>query len=247
MARQTTAQLLKNGYSRILYKADKPETPDDLANSVQLDWSVLVDPTATQLEAIYRDGAQKALASLGVSDRDITSQVFKEAADYATMRSAEMVGMKVDEDGNLVENPDSQFAISDTTRDDIKQAVADAIENGTPAADLADTISDLGAFSDARAMMIARTELIAANNKGHMSAFKSSGVVSYKAWSTAGDDDVDEEICQANEDQGPIPLDDEFDSGDSEPPGHPNCRCVLVAVVGADAAEADEQDDEEEE
>jgi SPP1 gp7 family putative phage head morphogenesis protein len=218
-----------------------------LAASVELDWSVLVDPTDAQLEAIYRDGASKALATLGVDDRDITSQVFKEAAEYASMRSAEMVGMKYDEEGNLVENPDSIFAISDTTRDDIKAAVADAIENGTPAADLADTISDMGAFSDARAMMIARTELIAANNKGHMSAFRNSGVVQYKAWSTAGDDDVDEEICQANEDEGPIPLDDDFGSGDSEPPGHPNCRCTLVAVVGADAAEADEDDDEEEE
>ncbi len=204
-----------------------------------------MDPTDAQLQAIYRDGAQQALATLGVDDRDITSQVFKEAAEYASMRSAEMVGMKYDEEGNLVDNPDSLFAISDTTRDDIRAAVEDAIENGTPAADLADTISDLGAFSDARAMMIARTELIAANNKGHMSAFKNSGVVQYKAWSTAGDDDVDEEICQANEDQGPIPLDDDFDSGDSEPPGHPNCRCTLVAVVGAEAAEADEEDDEE--
>jgi SPP1 gp7 family putative phage head morphogenesis protein len=247
MARQTTAQLLRNGYTRILNKASKkPQTPAELADSVNLDWSVLVNPTDAQLQAIYRDGAQRALASLGVDDQDITTQVFQEAADYATTRAAEMVGMKYDAAGNLVSNPDSVFAISDTTRDDIKSAVADAIENGTPAADLADTISGLGAFSDARAMMIARTELISANNKGHMSAFKASGVVQYKAWSTAGDDDVDEEICAPNEEQGPIPLDDDFDSGDSEPPGHPNCRCTLVAVVGADAAEADEQDDEEE-
>lgn len=205
-----------------------------------------MDPTDAQLQAIYRDGASNALATLGIDDRDITSQVFKEAAEYASMRSAEMVGMKYDEEGNLVENPDSVFAISDTTRDDIKAAVQDAIENGTPAADLADEIADMGAFSDARAMMIARTELIAANNKGHMSAFRNSGVVQYKAWSTAGDDDVDEEICQSNEDEGPIALDDDFGSGDSEPPGHPNCRCTLVAVVGADAAEADEEDDDEE-
>ncbi len=153
--------------------------------------------------------------------------------------------MQYDEEGNLVENANAEFAISDTTRDDIRAAVEKALEDGVPAADLADTISELGTFSESRAMTIARTELIRANNKGHMSAFKNSGVVQYKAWSTANDDDVDEEICQPNEDEGPIPLDDEFDSGDTEPPGHPNCRCTLVAVVGAGAAEAIEADSEE--
>jgi len=208
---------------------------------------VLVDPTDAQLRKVMKSGGQRALATLGVDDRDITDQVFKDATDYAKVRSAEMVGMQYNDEGKLVRNPRSEMSIAETTRDDIRRAVAKALEDGVPASELADTIADLGAFSDSRAMMIARTEMIAANNKGHMAAFKNSGVVRYKAWSTAGDDDVDEEICAANEDEGPIPLDDEFQSGDSEPPGHPNCRCTLVAVVGAEAAEADEANDEEDE
>lgn len=204
-----------------------------------------MNPTQDQLEAIMKDGAQKALASLGVSDENITDLVFRQSADYASMRAAEMVGMKYNDDGDLVPNPDAEFAISETTRDDIRAAVEQAIEEGTPAGELGDVISSLGSFSEARAQMIARTELITANNKGHMASFKASGVVNYKAWSTAGDNDVDEEICQANEDDGPIGLDEDFQSGDSEPPGHPNCRCTLVAVVGAEAPDAEEQDDEE--
>jgi len=218
-----------------------------LAASVELDWTVLVDPTDAQLRKVMKSGGQRALATLGVDDRDITDQVFKDATDYAKVRSAEMVGMQYNDEGKLVRNPRSEMSIAETTRDDIRRAVAKALEDGVPASELADTIADLGAFSDSRAMMIARTEMIAANNKGHMAAFKNSGVVRYKAWSTAGDDDVDEEICAANEDECPIPLDDEFQSGDSEPPGHPNCRCTLVAVVGAEAAEADEANDEEDE
>jgi hypothetical protein len=41
-----------------------------------------------------------------------------------------------------------------------------------------------------------------------------------------GDDDV-EEICQDNEDEGPIPIGETFSSGDDAPPAHNNCRCWL--------------------
>ncbi len=254
MARSTTAQLLNNGYERILNKADEhggtklrsvPTTAAELAASVELDWTILINPTDKQLRAIGRDGSQRAIAALGIDDTDVTNQVFQSAVDYARERAAELVGMRYDADGNLIDNPDAQFAIDDTTRDDIRAAVAQALEDGVPASDLADTIADLGAFSEDRAMTIARTELIKANNKAHMATFKESGVVQYKEWSTANDDDVDEEVCAPNEDEGPIPIDDDFQSGDSEPPGHPNCRCVLIAVVGEEAAEAAEDDEED--
>ena len=246
MARQTTKQLLNNGYGRILNKADdgEPETAAELAASVSLDWEVLVNPTAEQLEAVTRDGSRRVLTSLGVTDEDITNQVFEVGVEQARDRAAELVGMKYNEEGELVANDNAEFAISETTRADIRAAVTKALEDGVPAADLGDSIADMAAFSPARAEMIARTEIVRSNNLGHMAAFKGSGVVKYKEWSTSGDDDVDEDICQPNEDQGAIPLDDEFESGDTEPPGHPNCRCTLVAVVGEDAAEADEADDE---
>jgi uncharacterized protein with gpF-like domain len=42
------------------------------------------------------------------------------------------------------------------------------------------------------------------------------------------------EICQPNIDQGPIPLGSEFESGDTEPPGHANCRCSILPVIESD-------------
>jgi SPP1 gp7 family putative phage head morphogenesis protein len=37
--------------------------------------------------------------------------------------------------------------------------------------------------------------------------------------------------CQANADDGPIPVGDAFSSGAAHPPQHPHCRCCLMPVI----------------
>jgi hypothetical protein len=52
-------------------------------------------------------------------------------------------------------------------------------------------------------------------------------VENVKQWVTDGDPC---ELCQENEDRGPIPDDDVFESVDGEvdgPPAHPHCECTL--------------------
>lgn len=46
-----------------------------------------------------------------------------------------------------------------------------------------------------------------------------------KTWFVNSDNPC--ELCQENEDEGPIPIDDAFPSGDYEPGIHINCDCVL--------------------
>ncbi len=118
--------------------------------------------------------------------------------------------------------------ISDNTRDMLHSAVVDAIEQGMGAQELAVRISESLGFSQARAETISRTELIRASNAAALDAYKASGVVDGKSWLTAGDDLVEED-CEMNEADGVIPIDDDFSSGDSAPPSHPNCRCALQA------------------
>ena len=48
-----------------------------------------------------------------------------------------------------------------------------------------------------------------------------------KFWITVGDSRVGDDH-QANEAQGGIPINSKFSSGDSTPPGRPNCRCTLA-------------------
>ncbi len=56
------------------------------------------------------------------------------------------------------------------------------------------------------------------------------GIKMEKSWSTIGGDAC-EEICGPNEAEGWIAADDAFQSGDMQPPGHPNCRCTTLYRV----------------
>ena len=190
-----------------------------------------------------RDGAQQAFAEIGITDQGITEQTFTSATEWAKARAAELVGKSWDGD-ELVDNPDADMAITDSLREEIRDAVAEALENGDSAADLSDAIEALSGFGDARATMIARTEIVRGHAQGQLQALKSSGVVEKKGWSTANDDDVDED-CQDNEAEGPIDLDDDFPSGDDAPPAHPNCRCALTAEFVEDDSEEDDASDED--
>jgi SPP1 gp7 family putative phage head morphogenesis protein len=202
------------------HRADAILTQVDLG-----DWSVLIDPTEEELSALYAAGLSTGLPLVGL-DVDL-DQANERSVNWARDRAASLVTQ-----------------IEENTRDMLRDTVAQAIEEGWSADELAQEIAGSIGFSDDRAETIARTELIAANNQGNLAAYKdaaSQGIAVQKEWLTAGDDLVSEE-CQANEDQGPIPLDDDFDSGDDAPPLHPNCRCAVAPVV---SDESDSQDEEQ--
>lgn len=61
--------------------------------------------------------------------------------------------------------------------------------------------------------------------KGYERLAKSKGKQIYKAWNNNEDAC---EVCEENADEGPIPIDEEFPSGDFAPQAHPNCSCYLT-------------------
>jgi SPP1 gp7 family putative phage head morphogenesis protein len=212
-------------------------------------WSVLVGEVDPILQEIVKDGSYAALASIhfDVTGSSGTAEVVSsDAVDYARDRSAELVGMRRDELGRLVENPDAEWAITEPTRDGLRQYVADAIEQGWSNDRLASEIRDSYAFSSERAMTIARTETNLASNQGSLNGYKASGVVDGKQWLTAEDDLVSEE-CEENGNAGPngdgvlLDFDEEYPSGDTAPPAHPNCRCVLAPYIAATAETTTEE------
>ncbi len=147
-----------------LGKAEDPTDDADKAAKSAIagaDWAPVAGAAKTHLVDVAKDGARRTLAVLGVSDDEsITEQTFDEAADWAEERAAQLVGKSWDEDGNLVDNPDAQMAITDSLGEEIQAAVADAIEQGDSAADLAETLQGLAGFSADRAELIARTECL---------------------------------------------------------------------------------------
>lgn len=216
-----------------------------------LDWSsfeTLPDEIFDPLARTYKGARSAAMIQVGEvvdglgadeAKRAINFDVVNSAAvDWAEQRAAEMVGMKRVA-GKLVPNPDANWRIDETTRDAIRSLTQDALLEGWSADQLSDQIIDDAAFGYERANMIARTEMRFANSNGTLGAWRESGNVQKKGWSTSNDDKV-EEVCQANADAGDIDLNEPFPSGDDAPPAHPNCRCVIVGSVYAN----DESEDE---
>lgn len=112
-----------------------------------------------------------------------------------------------------------------TTVDRLRTALSDAYDSGADYDGLVKAVQDeYGGFNDVRAGMIAQTEMNAAYNAGRHQLGLDMGF-NEKAWDPDGIACV--EICIPNVLQGWIGIDEEFESGDIYPPGHPNCDCSL--------------------
>lgn len=224
-----------------LHKAELSDEELDAINAIlaSIDftgWSVLVGDVEPIIEEIAKDQAYAALAQVGIDVEarpEVLNVVDARAVAYARNRAAELVGMRRDDLGRLVENPRAEWAITDSTRDFLRGDVTQAIEEGWSNQKLAAEIGKSYGFSKDRALTIARTETNYAASKGALEGYKASGVVQGKVWLTADDDLVSEE-CEANGDAGVIGLDEDFPSGDDAPPVHPNCRCAVAPVVDFD-------------
>lgn len=201
-------------------------------------FDVVAEDTQEIIEALTADGAVRALLQIGADDAKLTEVVNDRAVWWAKQHSAELVGKKWVDD-TLVDS-DSEYSITNEVMNGLQRLVTQAEEEGWSNDHLSTEIEDMYALSDKRADLIARTETAFADTNGNMIAYQQSGLVSGKEWilgSEHGPDEQDE--CNDNEDQGVIPLDQPFASGDMVPPAHPNCVCDFLPVL------AEEQENED--
>ena len=77
-----------------------------------------------------------------------------------------------------------------------------------------------------RAQLITETELMYSMNLVELETYRRNKIEKVK-WVTAHDERV-EEICLANEVAGYINIGEEFPMGQTSPPAHLNCRCLLL-------------------
>lgn len=184
------------------------------------------------LEDSILSGINTGILQLEIHDTKMIAAANNLAADFARKRSAELVGMKYNHAGELVQNPNAEWAISDTTRDKIKRIVTESFEGETKISDVVAKIQqaleddEAGIFSDARAMTIANTEVANAQVQGNFDVWKKSGLVEKLTWTVSSDEPCDE--C-ADNDGEEVEFGERFPSGDLYPPVHPNCRCVVYA------------------
>lgn len=188
------------------------------ANASALNGATKALTTAT--DKAHATAMSKALRNVGLPAGAPQFDLIDErGAAYAAKRAAQLIGTDA-----------SGGELGQATRDLIRSTIETALDEGWSVDELSDELSKSYAFSEARAGTIADTELRAALNQGELAGWKESGVVAGKQWLLSNDEGVCD-ICEGNADQGVVAIDDNFNSGDDAPPGHPNCRCSMAPVV----------------
>lgn len=210
-----------------LTKADGPDEPwdDQIARSAAdaIEWDRLVEDVRKELLAASETGATDGIIQLELMGQDIYDVANRIAANYAEQRSAEMVGRQVVE-GRLVDNPDAQWNIAETTREDIRKIVTDAFTRKSSAEEIANDILDATTFGAKRADMVARTEIATAQIRSNLEIWRQTGMVRTVRVVLSDLHDIYDDCDEASEGSpysiNEVPL----------LPLHPYCRCVLVAV-----------------
>ncbi len=218
--------------ARAAYEKVRKDDSDDveriLADLGLNSWDELATEVRAALIVIYKEGGAAAIAALGENaPPDLFDVVNPGAQKYAAERGAELVGKKW-VNGELVENPDAQWAITDTTRSGLQDLIERALKDGLSPTELGDEIEDSFLFSPSRADLIARTELSFAHTNGSNEAMAASGVVTGKQLILSSGHDQDDEC----DDYADVVVD--LDDGDADPPIHPSCECSLEYVLAED-------------
>ena len=114
--------------------------------------------------------------------------------------------------------------IADYSHDLLGTALADGIARGDTPTTIADAIRD-SLSSPERALTIAITEGQRAKIEANVNSYAANGVEQIE-WTT--NDPCPE--CEGN-DGKIVTLGDDFPSGDTQPPVHPNCQCDVIPVM----------------
>jgi SPP1 gp7 family putative phage head morphogenesis protein len=192
-----------------------------------------VDATETLFKTATEEATERALAA-GARNAALDIGVelsFDVATDPRAIQYIERSKL------TLVEN------LTETTRERVRAVLADGVAKGRSPQQVAADLRKLYAgwsTPDPRRHIRDRAELIAITEMGEAYSYASLeqgrdmanlGLPMQKAWETVGDDRVDLPHCRANQQQGWIPLADQFQSGHDRPLAHPGCRCVLLVEM----------------
>jgi len=115
--------------------------------------------------------------------------------------------------------------ITSTKLNRIGTVLAQALETGVTPRQVS-ILVDQVVNDPEQALIIAQTEMSRAVSVASRELYADSNVEMVEWLVAAGCDD-----CQENADASPIGIDDEFPSGDTEPPAHPNCMCSLAPYI----------------
>lgn len=214
------AQEQLSGEKLALAKAtESDKLADEVMRAIYAEFAALAESLRQPLVDAAISGVSETALQVEITDAGMLATSNEAARAWAQKRAAEMVGMKWI-NGALVPNPNAKWEISDTIRDELRKIFEKAFASEkAPLEEIIQAIKEAGSFSEARAEMIARTEVSRAQISGNLALWKQSGMVEMYTWLLSEDEGVCDQ-CQEIADngpyelgKGPIPIDD----------SHPNC------------------------
>lgn len=137
----------------------------------------------------------------------------------ALNRVAWLVGKRLTKDGDIIDNPNAKYRISDYVRRRIANQVKQSIGLGESKSDLIDRLKDIVA-DGTRAEKIAQTESVNAYGAGLHEFGRQSGATGKESQDVGA---VDE--CKDHADLGIVPLDYLYGGLYLYPAYHAGCRC----------------------
>lgn len=221
------------------YQESQPNISDNRAQDrararawVMLNVRVNMTAIIGVLERVYAEGWVTGEA--GADEAVAKARLAKKAADDDLIDwSSWLPG---DEAAALLLRPSKAFQrflasfgitlkeLTNTTVNDIGNSIADALEQGLSANQAAKLIRR-NVASSSRALMIAITEQNRAMSAATINRYKEMQIMQME-WEVS--DPCDKCALNANQ---VVPVGGTFNSGDTQPPAHPNCRCALLPVI----------------
>ncbi|MCJ7676751.1 MAG: minor capsid protein [Anaerolineales bacterium] len=144
------------------------------------------------------------------------------AVEYANGRGAELLGKRL-VDGVWIDTP-SKFAVSDTIRDQVRQKLVQAIDEGLSPGEFRASLEQFFSDIDYRALMVARTETGFAYNRGALDNYRQAEVTHVEVMDGGAEGSC--EVCDG--------LDGEIwtvEEAEGKPLEHPNCTRAFAPVL----------------
>lgn len=185
--------------------------------------STILDPVAAAVALGGQSGETIYQIPIGLS------QTHEAVLEAAQNHVAELVGKRINKNGDIVDNPNADYSIDETTRIKIRKAIQSALANGEDQDAASARIKKL-VTDPKRAENIAHTEAVNSFSKGLMIFGEQSGAVG-KEWQGVPGKCA---LCGGNVAQGIIPINQPFQSGHQRPAAHNRCRCGLRLVYQAE-------------
>lgn len=195
---------------------------DEFAGGFSMDPLTLAwDDTNNVLSAVAQDGSKVAIAKVTVSDPDLVT------ADITDMANQDAIAWAAEHAADLLGKDGSGGQIAEATRNMVRHTIATGMAQGKSQDEIAADLMEDYAFTDARAKLIAETEVANASANGQLVGYTAAGL-KFKKWLLSNDEGVCP-ICEGNQGAGWIAIGKKFPGGVQAPLQHPNCRCAIVA------------------